>query len=188
MLNIIMLVAGIVILVRGKLNFTKNKVTTGAPAYIAGVILLLPLPLAFCVGFVLALRMQARDGVVDASRIAGTATAIEIGIIFVCLAIALTIAGIYAKPPLEEGRRKKKKRYEEYDDDDDDRPRKRRAKDDDDEDEDLPPRKARRVELEDDDEEDPPAGRAAKRVMTAAPSRTRPDRPPRRPNDDRIKE
>jgi hypothetical protein len=196
-LEIGLLIGGILALVRGKMNFSKNKVATGAPAYIAGVIMLLPIPLAFGIIFCYGFFVGARGGVIDEKSLRTTAIIIEVGIVLLCLAIAMLIAVIYGEPPLEASRKKRRERFEdedfeEEDEDRNDRQRKPRrdprAYDQDDDEEDRGPRKSRSRDMDDEDDENrrerrsrrPP--RAADREENVRPER------PRRPDDDRFKE
>lgn len=149
-----LLIYGIIALVRGKFAFSKTKVAVGGPAYAAGIVAVLPLPLAFGLVLVYVMAMGVRGRpLVDEAQIRTPATIIEVGTTLVCFAVAMTIAGIYGRPPEEASR--KKKRYREYDDDDeDDRPRRRRRSraDEEDRDDEDRPRRSRRPVVEDDDE------------------------------------
>jgi hypothetical protein len=123
-----LLIGGILALVRGRMSFSKNKVATGTPARIAGIIMLLPIPLAFGVIFCYAFLMGASGAVVDENSLRGTAIVIEIAIVVLCFAVAMLIAGVFGESPFDVKKRKRLERFDEdYDDDDrDSQPRKRR--------------------------------------------------------------
>jgi len=127
MLQIAMLIFGIITLVRGKFYVSKTKAAVGGPAYLAGIVLLLPLPIAFTGGFIYGAMMAAEGREVDFI----TVTICEVILVVVCLIIAYTIGNLNAKDITREA--------EPIDDDDDDRrdsrdDRRRDFRDDDDED------------------------------------------------------
>lgn len=111
-LEIIMLIFGIITLCKGKIQFSNRRVTDGPAAYVTGVFLILPLPLAFMVGLVLGAILTQRGQQIPYLTLA----LIEGGIAIACGLVAIAIAGFNShppapKPPLPE-------REEDYDDDD----------------------------------------------------------------------
>jgi hypothetical protein len=154
--EIAMLVFGIIFLVRGKINLSRDKVVEGAMARLIGVILILPLPLAFLVGVMIGISkgMEAakRGGQVQLDPDTQMAIAItELAIIFGCLILALILMFATARPP--------QPKYgfdEEYDDE---YPRRRRrAADDSGEEEESPRRRADEASEEDYGEDEPRYG------------------------------
>jgi len=93
MLEIGMLIFGIVTLVRGKFYVSKTKAAVGGPAYLAGIVLLLPLPIAFTGGFVYGAMLAAEGREIDHT----TLLIFEVILVVVCLAIAYTIGNLNAK-------------------------------------------------------------------------------------------
>lgn len=81
-LEIGMLVYGLYVLYSGKFQLSKQRIVEGGRARLAGLFCVLPLPLAFAAAFLLG--GQLGD--------AGSAIALEIGIIVVCLVAALVTA------------------------------------------------------------------------------------------------
>ncbi len=59
-LEIGLLIAGIIALVSGKSKLSKELVATGTAARIAGLVMLLPLPLAFAAGMVIRFQNASR--------------------------------------------------------------------------------------------------------------------------------
>jgi hypothetical protein len=112
MCNIIMLIFGIIALVKGSFSLTGNKVVSGLPARIIGVILIMPLPISLGVGFIYGLTMAATGQNVRQDSVQGAAIVIELSIMAVCLVAALIVAfanakpkakpASYAPPPLDE--------------------------------------------------------------------------------------
>ena len=98
-LEIGMLIAGIIALATGKFTLSKKRIAKGTAARVAGVVLLLPLPLAFAAGFVIGLTctaqgvpFRAEDWKFDLALIEGT-------IILGCLILAIVIAYSHSRPP-----------------------------------------------------------------------------------------
>jgi hypothetical protein len=108
--EIISLVFGIIAVATGKLTMSKTKIVRGAPARVAGIFLILPLPLALVAGVVIAARFVAEGKVFDRANLPGWVLAVEPAIFGVCFAIAMIIA-IANAGPLQP----KPPRYEEDD-------------------------------------------------------------------------
>jgi hypothetical protein len=168
-----LIIAGILALVRGKMTVSKNKVATGSPAYIGGVIMLLPIPLAFVLVLAYGILMASRRGNVDEAQLRTPAIIIEISTLAACFIAAMVIGAVYGKPPVQEKRRKRRDPDEDYDDEDLDRQARRRRRDSDDDEDDEPRPRSKRTENLDHVED-----------------RERPRRPPPLPRnlDDHIKE
>ena len=88
-LEIGMLVFGIVTLAQGKITFSRTKVVEGAPAYIAGVILLLPLPLAIMAGIFVSLDAIQKGREIDPAD--SKFLLIEGGLILACFLLTTVI-------------------------------------------------------------------------------------------------
>jgi hypothetical protein len=108
-LEIVMLIAGIAALVKGEIKWSKSRVTTGMVARIVGIIMLLPLPLAFTAGFVLGAVQAATRHPANVASVRVTAIVIEVVIVLVCFLLALTVGLVSAHPPA-----KKRPRREEW--------------------------------------------------------------------------
>jgi hypothetical protein len=164
LLEIGMLIAGIVALVRGEFSWTRNKVVRGAAARVVGALLLLPLLLAFTVGVAIVSIHTANGRPPNDPSLRATLGFTEAASIILFFVIAILIAAIYAEPLEPELHSRRNEDFE----DEDDRPRPRSR---------PRPRRAPRYEFEQEDD---------------LPSRRRhryeddEDRP-RRP-DDRIRE
>jgi hypothetical protein len=99
-IEITMLVAGITALVTGKFTLAlfKGPVVQGTAARVAGAIFLLPIPLALTAGIALGV-VAAAQGKPWGLEFQIIATAIEAGIVLVCLALATVVcAGASAEP------------------------------------------------------------------------------------------
>jgi hypothetical protein len=136
-------IVGILALIRGRMQISKQKVVVGVPARLLGLLGLAPLPLALVAGMV---YVAANVDVTDPQAVQRftqehkwTFTLIE-GVCVGSVALVLFVtSAMLAVSPEEAARRARRKRAVEYDDEyedrDDDRPRRRRDEDYDDEDE-----------------------------------------------------
>jgi hypothetical protein len=98
-LEIVMLVFGIITLVKGAFKLTRKKVVTGGPAYVVGVLLILPLPLALATGFAIGVMHGLQGGAPMDPELLRKAAAVEWSIIVIMLISALVVALVSAKPP-----------------------------------------------------------------------------------------
>jgi hypothetical protein len=80
-LEIGMLIAGIMALAQGKLTLSKKQVVEGVAARLAGVVLILPVPLAFTACFVLGYMRAAQRLSVTSPDFQLQATLLELGIV-----------------------------------------------------------------------------------------------------------
>lgn len=102
-LEIGMLVAGILALAKGKLTFSKNRIVEGTAARVVGLILVLPLPLAFGIGVVIGFLtafphgVQRRPGGVQDFQ--DTLTLMELAIVLVCGVLAAVVGFAYSSRP-----------------------------------------------------------------------------------------
>lgn len=87
-LGLILLVAGLVALVRGRFSFSKANVAVGSPARIAGAVLVAALPLAFIVNLTLSALERGGTRIVP-ELYGGIVTYV---VIVVCTIIAVIIA------------------------------------------------------------------------------------------------
>jgi hypothetical protein len=101
-LEIGMLIAGIIALVKGSLRLSGKHVVEGISARLMGLILLLPLPLAFAVGFLIGFGEGLQGKPVQAQELQGTLTGVEVIIVVVCLMGALGIGFASAQTPADQ--------------------------------------------------------------------------------------
>lgn len=99
-LEIGMLIAGILALVRGRVAWGKARAVTGPAARVIGVVLLLPIPLAFAVGFAIGFESGLRGQQLSAAD-KEFITLTEVVITVACLLVALAISGVTSKPTTE---------------------------------------------------------------------------------------
>jgi hypothetical protein len=138
-------VAGILALIRGRMQISKSKIVIGVPARLLGLLGLTPLPLAIVVGMI---YVAANVDVTDAQAVQrftqehqGRFTLIE-GVCAGLVAVTLfVLAAVLAVSPEEARRRGKRRPAVEYDDEYDDRPPRRRRRDEDDAENDRPRRR-----------------------------------------------
>jgi hypothetical protein len=97
-LFIAMFVAGIVALVTGKMNVSRTKVARGVPARLAGVVLMLPFPLALVIGIIALVLMSSGGQPPNANSFQTVDIAITLGSIVFCFVVAMLIAGLNAVP------------------------------------------------------------------------------------------
>ena len=95
-LQIALTIMGIFILVKGKASLTRNKVCTGIPAIVVGVLFVLIIPILLVAGFFLGIGMALAGGTQeDALRYAKILdAAVTWGIALTAIAIIF----VYSKP------------------------------------------------------------------------------------------
>lgn len=96
--DIILMILGIIVLVKGQVLLTRTKEVRGVPARIIGIIFLLPLPLSFVAGLLLGGFLLAQGKPVNESEIQGPAMILGAAILALCLLTAVGIAVAYAQP------------------------------------------------------------------------------------------
>lgn len=94
--EIAMLVMGIIACVKGEVKLSRRKVVSGPAARILGVIMMLPLPVAFMVGMVLGFQAAARG---EAGPDMATAVIAELVVVGVVVVTAVVFAMATAKDP-----------------------------------------------------------------------------------------
>jgi WD40 repeat protein len=104
-LEIGMLVAGLYALIRGRLPVTRDRVLHGAAARVTGVVLLLPIPLAFLVGLVYGLLFGLGAPPADLQKLQTTGHLIEAGVALACLAGSMVLAWSLSPGPKEKAKR-----------------------------------------------------------------------------------
>jgi hypothetical protein len=152
LVQIAMLVMGVIAIVKGQIKLSPRRVVDGVPARVIGVVLIMPLPLALFLGFVVGFGLAAQGKNVDRNTML-IVSPIDIGVVVLALVISLII-GLATSHPVEKRRRREE--YDDYDDDDE-RPRRRRRRiyeEENDEDEDDVPRRKRARRVDDEDDED----------------------------------
>ncbi|MBV9125044.1 MAG: hypothetical protein JO112_16945 [Planctomycetes bacterium] len=109
--EIAMLILGIVILVKGGVRLIGDRVVTGPMARVIGVLLMLPVPIAFCVDLVLEsgkLAQMAREGnqfdlqALDLVLLLWVEGAVTAGFFLIALVLTLLSARVPAKEPEED--------------------------------------------------------------------------------------
>ncbi|HEV3079992.1 MAG TPA: hypothetical protein VGY66_09440 [Gemmataceae bacterium] len=114
--EIVALIGGIMAIAKGQIRMLGSRTVEGTPARIAGVILILPLPLALVAGFMygVILASQGREFDEKAKPIAAI---MEAAIFLVCMTAAVIVT-LTAKQP-----RRRRRSLEDDDDFDDGLPR-----------------------------------------------------------------
>jgi Na+/H+-dicarboxylate symporter len=106
-----MLIFGILALVKGEFSLTRDRVVDGWPARIIGIVLMIPMPLGFCIGFAIGVATAAQKKELNPM----TLLPLDVGLVITCLLVALGIAVATAHPRRKKRRRKRPDNYEEYD-------------------------------------------------------------------------
>jgi hypothetical protein len=113
-LEIATLVAGLVVLIKGKISFSRSLVVRGAMARVIGVVLMLPLPLSIAAGIVVGVALASKG--LSQEEIVRRATSIgaiiEIAVYVACVVVAVIIGAIAPKGPA------KRRRPDDFEDDD----------------------------------------------------------------------
>lgn len=107
-IEIAMLIAGVMALATGKFRLGNERVVHPGAARVAGLVLLLPLPLALVFGFVAGLTQAAAGRRFDPKEWQGTLMVAELGLTVVCAALAFSIALLGSsrrREPSEDSRR-----------------------------------------------------------------------------------
>jgi hypothetical protein len=89
--QIAMFIFGIIALVKGTFSLSKTRAVRGAAARTIGAILMLPLPLALGIGFVIGMIMATQGKPVDLKSL-GPLSAIDGVLTLVCFVIVVVIA------------------------------------------------------------------------------------------------
>jgi hypothetical protein len=173
-LEIGMLVVGFIALIRGKITLSRGHSLRGVAVRLAGVALLLPIPVAFAAGFVYAAYLAASGEKLNEQDIKLRAGLIELGctLAFLVLGIVIAAAGGTRYGPEEDRPRRRR----DYDLDEDLPRRRRRAAEEPSEALQAEPRPRREpVRIEDgEDDEDRPrrraGGTAPRRPSRGAPA------------------
>src|SRR5437867_12325272 len=87
-MEIVLFLVGIGALVTGRLPLAPYRVVRGAPARMLGIVALMPVPLAVCVGAVTVVLMTPQpERYGKDPSVRGTVTALEAGIVVGCAAL-----------------------------------------------------------------------------------------------------
>jgi hypothetical protein len=97
-LEIGLLIAGLIALITGKIKLSKVRVATGAVARIAGLVMILPLPLALAGWLIIGLQQAIQGMPVDIAELQPKIAIVEICIVVVCALLGFSIALIAARP------------------------------------------------------------------------------------------
>ena len=102
--EIALLVVGIYALIAGKLPVAKRAkhVVTGWHARVIGVIALLPLPVSFVIASAVAMLFVARGKTITQESFFWVGTAIEGGVLLVCLLVIAILSRLWRIPVLPE--------------------------------------------------------------------------------------
>jgi WD40 repeat protein len=97
-LEVVLLVYGVIAIVQGKFTVGTNRVLTGALARVAGLLLVLPLPVMLLVG-VFAAAARAQGAIrMSADDLAMKLLYAEVGAVGVCVVLAALLALVAARP------------------------------------------------------------------------------------------
>jgi sugar lactone lactonase YvrE len=101
-LEFALLILGILALVKGKFKLSERREVTGAAARVVGVVLILPLPLAFSAGLVIGFMEGMQGRSVMSNAMQTTLVIMEVLILAACICLALGISLSMAQPPVRE--------------------------------------------------------------------------------------
>jgi hypothetical protein len=102
-LEIGLLITGIYALATGKLTLSKNRVVHGPAARALGFVALLPLPLAFLIGFFLGVNAATRGQTLE--EVKPLLIGVEIAVVLLCGGIVLGVGLAVARDPEEAAQR-----------------------------------------------------------------------------------
>jgi hypothetical protein len=104
-LEIGLLITGIYALATGKLTLSKNRVVHGPAARVLGVVALLPLPLAFLIGFALGVNAASRGQTLE--EVKPLLIGVELAVALLCGGIVLGVGLAVARDPEEVAQRER---------------------------------------------------------------------------------
>src|SRR5690349_21176263 len=96
--QIALVVWGIIVLVRGQVAFSQNRIVLGAKARIIGALLILPWPLAIGIAMVYAMVQVAGGKEIEEKSLTPAATLILIGSYAACLLTAIILGMLWGNP------------------------------------------------------------------------------------------
>ena len=143
------LIMGIVMLIRGEVKLTRRGVRRGPGIRIAGVILMVPFPLAVGIGLCYTLYRTSQGKQPDPAM-PGWMALVELALSVICVVLACIVAAAFS-----ERCRPRRKRYDDDLDWDDEQPRRRRLREFDDDGYEEDSRSSRSRDMVDDDEDRP---------------------------------
>jgi len=94
-----LIIVGIIALVKGKLQLTKNKYVYGTPARLLALVALAPIPLWIMIIGALAVGNVAQGREVTAGSLQWTSIGIEVGVLLTCVALIYGIGWKIAETP-----------------------------------------------------------------------------------------
>jgi hypothetical protein len=99
-----MLLIGILLLIAGRIPLPGNRVVGAVPTRIIGVILILPYPLLWSVGYVTAMIYSAMGWDLEFEDIEDWTTVVAYAVVYGCSLAAIVVAWVAAKPVEDLGR------------------------------------------------------------------------------------
>ncbi len=102
-IEIALLVMGFAALVTGKLTLSKGRVVYGAAARWLGAVALLPVPLAFCGGLLVAMAMAANGQPLTEESLRWPLTGVEAAAVVLCLVVIYGVGSAVAVSPRRRG-------------------------------------------------------------------------------------
>jgi hypothetical protein len=91
-LEIGMLIAGILALIKGKFTLTKNRVVEGAMARVIGLVMVLPIPLAIAAGVMVGFALTLQGKPIEEKELRTTLAIVEVVIVLACLLLAVILS------------------------------------------------------------------------------------------------
>ena len=91
-LELAMFAAGLATLATGRVAVLKGREVEGIPARLAGLVLAAPLPLAFCIGFVIGARAAAKNPDANLDGLRGMLFLVDLLLVIGCGTLALVIS------------------------------------------------------------------------------------------------
>jgi len=99
-IEIALIVLGIMALVKGKIQLSKNRVVQGTPARLLAIVCFAPLPLAFMSGIAYGAYLATQGGDLESHK--WIFIAIEAGVVVACLALLFILGFALATSPAPE--------------------------------------------------------------------------------------
>jgi hypothetical protein len=97
-----LLIGGLIALITGKFRLSKARIVEGAAARAAGLVLMLPLPLGYAIGFAIGLLAVLQGKRLDVAEWRGPLIALDLGVLAACCLLGFGIA-LLASPASKPG-------------------------------------------------------------------------------------
>src|SRR5215831_9803459 len=90
-IKIALLIGGLIALITGKFRLSKSRIIEGAAARVAGLVLMVPLPLSYAIGFAIGYLAVLQGKRLDVAQWRGPLIFLDLGILLACCLLGFGI-------------------------------------------------------------------------------------------------